>query len=118
MLAYLATLILTLPCPHFLVVGMSVNQTNSKCGGISTTIRRKTKTPVTVSQHISSTVGNHTIRSHISVKPSTVHLATPSSPSISTYSQDVEPEIIQWDLPTASNIDICTASRTRGKPHT
>lgn len=117
-LSYLATHVLALSCPHILVVGVSLNQTHSKCGGISTTICHKTKTPMTVSQHISPTFENCTIRSHISVRLSTVHIATPSSPLISTYSKDVKPESIQWDLTTASNIDICAFSRTRGKPCT
>jgi hypothetical protein len=87
---------------------------------ITSTIYRKTDVPVTISRHISSTVGNHSFKSRISARPSSAHIsastsASPAPSSISACSHEIEPDNIQWDLPTrASEVH----PTTRNQKHT
>lgn len=92
-------------------IKMPAAQSKSRCRNVTTTIRRKASLdpPVTITRNVSSTVGRRSLTTRISVTPSSAHQslstsAPPPAPSlISTYSQDLEPPLVQWDLPTNSD---------------
>ena len=107
---------------------MSLQRSESRRRNVTTTIRRRRTSPnppVVISEIRTSTVGRRSTKSTISVRPSSAHLtpstsasASPAPSAISAYSQDIDPQTIQWDLPAAHPPDLLPSSSTRKRKPT
>lgn len=91
---------------------MSAKRSQSRRKNFTTTIRRQgSPGPSTSSAHFTSIIGNRVARGRVTSRPSSVHLtpsasASPAPSSISSYSQDVNPPAVEWDLPTEHLCDV------------
>jgi hypothetical protein len=91
---------------------MSVNRTHSRRKNITVNMRRRTSPvalihPVSYSSHISSTVGNQSIKSYISVGQKAAQASPSTTPTISpVQSDDLPTPSVQWEFTTSQNADV------------
>lgn len=98
---------------------MSVNRTHSRRKNVTVNMRRRTSPvalihPVSYSSHISSTVGNRSIKSYISVGQKAAQASSSTTPTISPVQSDNLPNpSVQWEVVTSQNVDVHLIKKKR-----